>query len=154
MRCTACLNFCVGGLRLDSVLAIDRMVRTLVHLNDGAVHIGIMHDSMVHLRYGRVMHEDFPLPASASEARPGVAVAIIDAAVESDFRAPISLVPGILAAGVAPIPGCPKESRTGRQHPLARHPVVTIITILIIAGCPNVAVARTGRLIEDDDGGR
>src|ERR1035441_960419 len=44
------------------------------------------------------------------------------------------------------------ESHAGRDNPLTRHPVVAIITVLIIARRPNVPVARTGGLIEDGDG--
>src|ERR1019366_7809850 len=76
----------------------------------------------------------------------------IDPAVEADLRAPIPSVPGVLAADEAPITGRPEESDAGRHNPLTRHPVVAIITVLIVARRPNVPVARTGGLIEDGDG--
>src|SRR6202034_320796 len=83
-----------------------------------------------------------------------VAVAVIDAAVEADLRAPIAFMPGVFASSEAPIARRPKLSHAGGNNPGARHPIVAIVAVLIIAGCPNIPVTGAGRLVEDRNGRR
>ena len=152
MRRAACLHLDLRGLCLDSAFAVERVIRTLDNPDHRGVLVCIVDLVAVHVRDDRVMPEHSPFPTSAAEARAEVAVAVIDATVEADLRAPISFVPGVLAADEAPITGRPEESHAGREHPGTGYPVVAIITVLIVARRPNVPVARTGGLIEDGDG--
>src|SRR5690242_7719722 len=96
-----------------------------------------------------VIEEPSVLPIAALVARAGVAVAVVDAAVEADMRPPIAGVPEIGAVAPTPPRRRPIEPDRGRKHPGARHPVVVILAVGPVAGCPDVAVAGDRRLLID-----
>src|SRR5579871_5871778 len=91
------------GLRLDAAPAAERVVRPLDLFHHRAIFVNIVDVLPVHVCDDRVMLEDISLPASPGEAFAEISVAIIDAAVEADILAPISLVPEVFSAGVIPI---------------------------------------------------
>src|SRR5271166_6293061 len=100
------------------------------------------------------MPELAAFPASTGEAGAEVTVAIVDAAVEANLRAPIPFMPEVPAAGEAPVTRGPKKSCAGRKNPVSGNPVVAIVAVLIVARRPDVAVARTGWLVENGNRGR
>src|SRR5208282_140888 len=60
---------------------------------------------IVHIR---VIAELIVLPVAALVAEATIAVAIVDAAVEADFRTPIALIPSIRAIAASPVTGRPE----------------------------------------------
>ena len=97
---------------------------------------------------GAVVEESAATPIAALVAVAGVAVAIRDAAVEADFRAPIAFVKGIDAVVPTPIAGRPQQRWLRWQCPRARHPVVARIVIPgPIARRPDVTWRWDRRLI-------
>src|SRR6476620_2207105 len=97
---------------------------------------------------GAVVEESAATPIAALVAVAGVAVAIRDAAVEADFRAPIAFVKGIDAVVPTPIAGRPQQLRLRWQCPRARHPIIASVVIPgPIAGRPDVTWRWDRRLI-------
>src|SRR5579883_1967198 len=98
---------------------------------------------------GAVVEEGAMVPMAAVIAVAGVAVAIVDAAIEADFAPPIAGMESIAAAGPAPVGGRPQQLRLRRQDPGARHPVVIVLGGIPgpIAGDPDIALSRNGRLL-------
>src|SRR4051812_15442922 len=82
------------------------------------------------------------VPIAAFIAFTEITEAVIDAAVESNVRAPIAGVPKICAAVPAPVTRGPEQARLGCDHPSAGHPVVSIGSVSPVAGSPNVSIAR------------
>ena len=73
----------------------------------------------------------------------GVAVAVVDAAVEADVRSPEAAVKDVDAVEEAPVTGGPKGAVEGRSAPCAGHPVVADGGVCPVAGGPEI-VRRGG----------
>ena len=115
----------------------------------GDVHVGnVVHRTVV------VKAPSTPL--TAVKPRAGVAVAIVDAAVEPDVGSPVAGIENIAASDPAPIGRRPEESHPGWSNPDAGHPVVVIDARIPgpVAGGPDVAVAGDDRLRVDGQGRR
>src|SRR5258708_33758286 len=89
----------------------------------------------------------FPTPAFIAGAE--VAEPIVDSAVETNYRAPITFVKVVSPAAPGPVAGRPQISWPRRIHPCPRHPVIIIPIPCPIAGRPDVAFARTDGLLVD-----
>src|SRR5262249_134777 len=72
--------------------------------------------------------------------------AIINSAVETNSRSPVSRVPNVKIVLEPPVSGRPKESFFGWENPRSWHPEVSIIAVRPIAGLPDVAGPRADRL--------
>src|SRR4029077_5930082 len=106
-------------------------------VDDGLV-VGIVdhrHVDVVHLT---VIEKVPAMPVSACIADTNIAEAVIDAAVETDVRSPISGMPDIHTFTPTPIPGRPKKARLRREYPSAGHPKVAFVTPSPIPGRPDV----------------
>src|SRR5450631_1682332 len=69
-----------------------------------------------------------------------VTVAVVDAAVESNLRAPVAGVPLIETAAPSPISGSPKTANKGGHDPRSGNPVIAaVLGVSPIAGCPNIS---------------
>ncbi len=93
-----------------------------------------------------IVGEGAVIPASALIAVSAITEAVIDAAVESDGRAPISAVPEIGVIDPAPITRSPEIPDLGRRDPGARNPEITAIAVSPIARSPDIAELGKGRL--------
>jgi hypothetical protein len=96
--------------------------------------------------YGSVVKEDPTIPVTSLIAKTRVAETVVDAAVESDARAPVALMINEHAIAPSPITRSPQESGLRYQDPRPRHPEISIITVSPVSGCPDVALARANRL--------
>jgi hypothetical protein len=99
--------------------------------------------------HGPVVRKDAASPVAAFIPGAHIAEAVIDAAVESDMRPPISGVPNIEAVPPAPIPWGPEQADGRRLNPGSRHPIITFGAISPKAGRPDVARAGNFWLIVD-----
>src|ERR1700688_4018838 len=116
-----------SGSRPDSATAaVVADVRIIVDDNRLVINVGDVGD--VNVVHAPVVKVAVALPISAIKTTAGVTKAVIDAAIKSDVRPPVSLVPGIEAIVPTPVSGSPKLA-DGREHPRARHPVVAVIVI-------------------------
>jgi hypothetical protein len=61
-----------------------------------------------------VIKEMATFPMTAPKAGPEIAESIINPAIETDVRAPITGVPQVSPTGKAPPPRCPEKSDFGR----------------------------------------
>ena len=123
-----------ADVRVRGVLVDDRCV---VHVVDyGRIHIG-----------DRAVIKIFAAPPVASKEPPaGITEAIINPAVETNGRSPVSRVPNVEAIVEPPVSGCPKKSYFRWENPRSWNPEVSVIAVRPIAGLPDVAGARTDRL--------
>jgi hypothetical protein len=89
-----------GGTRGDAAASVkaDAVVDHGV-ADDRSVDVGGVDDGLVYMDDGGVIGEDATAPLAAGEAVSIIAVAIIDAAVEADVRAPVAGMPAVDAAG-------------------------------------------------------
>jgi hypothetical protein len=87
------------------------------------------------------------VPIAAFIAGAPVAVTIIDAPVITDVSAPISGVTDVPPREEAPETGRPESAGIGSAGPYTRHPVIVGVCVIPVAGCPDVAITGTGRLV-------
>jgi hypothetical protein len=107
-----------SGSRRSASAAIitDPVVyRRIVVYYDRIVDIGIMYDGGIYVDDGRIIPEDASVPFASDKTYSPISTTVVYAAIESNVRAPVSAMPSIDAACVAPIAGCPKETGTGRR---------------------------------------
>lgn len=84
LRCWPRLNSTIAAIEAHAVAGVAHSV---------AVDIGGVNDGGIYIKDRGVIGEAIAIPASAVEAVAEVAVAVIDAAIEADFRRPVTLVP-------------------------------------------------------------
>src|SRR5437879_5630816 len=116
---------CMGWTPVDSTWAT--VVRHSIHrhiINDGpVVNVNVGDSDVID---GAVVIEGPAMPITAFVAFPEVTETIIDPAVESNVRAPITCMPKVSAAIPAPVTRSPEQPRLGCGHPSARHPEIAI----------------------------
>lgn len=100
--------FLRGRLSLDTRAAVE--ARMIVHhciVDHCPIDIGVVNDGGIDVHYRGVVMEETAAPLSAIKSGSPVTIAIIDAAIKSDMRSPITAMPAIDAAGKAPVTGSP-----------------------------------------------
>jgi hypothetical protein len=143
MMLVFCRQLMRSGTCLDAARAIERHVDVVV--DDGMViYVGDVDTAHIHDR--AVIKVGTAAPVTALESNTAITEAVIHTAVEADMRAPVATVPGVDATAPTPVPGRPQHPGRRRQHPRARHPEITVITIGPIAWCPHIARRRQLRL--------
>src|SRR5580658_5594136 len=83
----------------------------------------------IHVIHRSVVAELVVSPVSTLVAITTVAIAVVNAAVESDSRAPVAGVPGVRVAAPTPVTRRPQHANHGRLDPCARHPVIAFRTV-------------------------
>jgi len=74
---------------------------------------------------------------AAGKADAAVSVTIIDPAIISNVRPPITIMEAIVTAGITPITWRPIISYLGRSYPNAGHPIIAVdIVVCPITGLP------------------
>jgi hypothetical protein len=94
-------------------------------VDDG--HIALIHIGDVHIAnivHRAVVVKVIAAPVAALVTDAYIAEAIIDAAVEADITAPISMMKAVAPSRVAPVAGCPERSLVRWLRPCAGYPVV------------------------------
>src|SRR5579863_1043876 len=114
--------------------------------SDDCLGVNVVDHRAVDVHYFRVVEEVPALPVSAAEANSSVAETVVNAAVEADGRAPVSVVPTVRAVSPAPVAGRPEEAHLRGDHPGARHPIVSVVAIRPVTGRPEVIIARANGL--------
>src|ERR1700734_2323879 len=89
-------------------------------MNHRIVDVRVVDDGRVYVHDRRVIGEMSTLPTAAEEAHSTVAVAVVDPTVEADMGTPVPSMPGIKAAGKAPVAGSPEKPGLGSKHPGSR----------------------------------
>ena len=140
-RSLFCIRFC-----FNPIWAVKARTVSVHILGKRVIDIGVVNDGLVHVRYSGVVLEVVSIPSSAPIAISGVAVTVINAAVKTDMRSPVTLVKDIRA--VVPAPPCrgPKQTDGRRSNPHPRHPIISVV-IPPVSRSPNVALGRSRRLL-------
>src|SRR4029078_8971622 len=92
------------------------------------------------------VREVVSVPSSAPIAISGVAVTVVNAAVKTDVRAPVTLVKNVPTVVPAPPRRGPKHTDRWGLNPHTRHPII-IAVIPPVSGSPDVTLGRSGRLL-------
>src|SRR5579863_3719470 len=125
-----------------------------IFLNDRRP-IRVVNDRLVHMHDRGVVEEVIILPTSAFKSISEVSKSIVNSAVETDVRSPISAVPEKCAAAPAPPARRPQKSWLRRQHPRSRHPVIPVnVVVRPITRRPQISISRANRLFINRNCGR
>ena len=138
------------GCRSGIGSTVAAVVTDAVHVRivDDCLVVRVMNDRGVYVHDRGVVEEAAPLPVSALKASAHVSESIKNATVEPDLLSPVASVPKVNSVAPAPISWSPQETNFGCENPRAWYPIVVAIGIVPspIAGCPEIAFARTGGL--------
>src|SRR6202167_345750 len=120
----------------------DAMALIVRHL----IVVNVVNDRGINVRYRPVVVNPALIPVSTVISTSRVSKAIIDAAVETDVRTPITRVPMVISVIVAP-PGWRRKRTYRRSHdPGAGNPIITGVRVAPRTRRPNVIVAWSRRL--------
>jgi hypothetical protein len=148
MRGNLLLGRWPGG---DPARAVE--ARSIVHdrsvVNHRAVNVYIAHNGCVHVHNGSVVAERSAGPHTTPETNTTIPESVVDAAIESDVRPPITAVPSIDAAAKTPISRSPKHAYPGWLNPDAGNPIIAVGSVRPIAGIPKIAIDRAAWLHVD-----
>jgi hypothetical protein len=131
-----------------TVAGDEASIDTLVVL-EGGVDV-----AAVHMHDRGVVVEVVAAPLSAGKAKAAVTKAVVDASVVADVRTPVSLMEAILAAFPTPEGGRPQRAFIRGGHPCAGNPVVALVAVGPVSGCPHHAGLYAGGLLVDGQGRR
>src|SRR5580658_5402038 len=113
------------------------------------VHVDISDRGSTYARDCRVIEVRPVAPLAAVKSVSAVTVAVVDAAVESNLRAPVTRIPHVGAIVPTPVAGRP-ELANGSFHPRPGHPVIAVIVVpRPVAGGPQISGAGAERLLID-----
>ena len=133
-------------LRFHSIRTVKAGAVNVHILFDGVINVRVVNDRLVHVGHSGVVREPVSIPASAPIAISGVAVTVVNAAVKTDMRSPVTLVKDVRTVVPAPPRRGPKHTDGRGLNPHAGHPII-IAVIPPISRSPNVALGRSGRLL-------
>lgn len=108
--------------------------------------VHVMDVCHIHVADSAVVIELPVTPVAAVVSLAGISVAIIDAAVVTHLRTPVSRVPQVAIAAPTPVAGRPQISGDRYEHPCSGHPVIALTAVGPITGGPDVAFRRAGWL--------
>src|SRR3984893_5287678 len=145
LTCRRC--FLRPGARADPTRSA--VVADPVH--PGAVdHCGVVNvvnHSDVHVVHRTVVEKVSVIPTSTFIAFAVVTVAVTNPAIETDVLTPVAIVEDISVAAPTPIGWSPQETDFRSHHPRTRHPVVIVVGISPVSGCPEITIAGTKGLL-------
>src|SRR5437879_6370928 len=121
---------------------------------DHGLIVGVVHHCHIYVGHGAVINKSAIAPISAPIAHACVAEAIVDSAIKSNVRPPISRMPNVHVIGPAPITGSPEVSNSRSDYPRPGHPEVAFRPPSPIAGHPDKSVSRARWLLIDRQRGR
>src|ERR1700680_763947 len=135
--------------RVDPTIAAvvaDPVHRRIVD-HRGVVSVGNVGD--VHVVHRTIVGEASVVPAPAFITLPGVAVAIIDSAVETYVRTPVAIIEDISVVIPTPIAWGPQETDFRSHDPRTWHPVIIALVLAVspVPRGPDVTLGGGGRLL-------
>ena len=137
-----------GGADVHAAVAtVEAGVIAVVVHDDISVNVCVVHDRDVHVVDCAVVIKVAAIPLAADVAAAVIAEPIVDAAVESDGRAPIAGNENVCALLPSPVAGRPEKAGIGSFDPRAGHPIVVFAVPGPIAGRPDVIGIGTRRLL-------
>src|SRR5690349_1602813 len=114
-------------LRFHSVGTIKAGAVSVHILRERIIDVGVVNDGFVDVRHSSVVREVVSIPSSAPIAISGVAVTVVNAAVKTDVRTPVTLVKDVRTVIPAPPRRGPKHTDRWGLNPYARHPIIIAV---------------------------
>src|ERR1700723_1025775 len=137
--------FCGAGTLGDSaVAAVIADMRDVSYVDSGVVDVVDYVDVDVIDR--GVVKEMAAVPTPALITVTEVTESVVDPAVPSDLRAPISVIKNETAAAPSPVARSPEVAHFRSHDPCARHPVIIVVAPGPVARNPDISVAGAYRL--------
>src|ERR1700690_822371 len=115
-------------------------------VDDYRLVVGVVKISATDVVHICVVAELIVAPVAAFVPGATITEAIVDAAVEADFRPPIAVIPGVRAVAPAPITRRPEEANCRWFYPGAGHPEIAFLAVRPITGRPEESLLRAGGL--------
>src|ERR1700722_8830532 len=142
----SCGFFLTSRTCVDSAVAVEGNVAIVVNVHVFVVNVVEAAADVPDLR---VVEEMSALPTTAVKAGTEVAEAVVNTAIKSYDRAPISRIKNESGTAPAPPAGSPEETDFGGFNPGAGNPeiICSVVVVIPIAGCPEITIARTNRLV-------
>jgi hypothetical protein len=142
----------VHSTRTVKASSVDRRI-----VVDHCPVVNVVNFCHVYVIHCSVVEEIVSLPIPALITFSAIPVAVIDPAIETDVRSPVTSIPCVHSVVPPPITGCPQEARRRHKHPCAGHPVIIFIVVAVcpVARRPDIILAGTDRLyVHRQRGGR
>src|SRR6476620_2515221 len=98
-----------------------------VILHNLTIDVSVANHVWVHPARGRVVVEVVTDPSTTVIVTSVIAIAVVNPAVESNRRPPVTIVENVTASAVAPIAWRPEKTDPWRKHPFPRHPVIAVV---------------------------
>ena len=108
-----------------------------------------MYYRSVYAYHCRVVTETVSIPSAAAITTTAVAVAVINTAIKTYVRPPVTGMKSVNAAVITPIGRRPVKAGIWRGYPNTRYPVIAAFIIIIgpITGLPYITIYRSFRLL-------
>ena len=133
------LPFSIGRSALNTVFAAVIADASVVYMVDDDFTMIDMGDAMdVDVIEGAVVIEMVGFPIATGITGADIAESVINATVIADLVAPVSWMPAIDIADVAPIPRGPQGTDERRHDPCARYPIITAGTDCPVSRGPDI----------------
>lgn len=145
-------HFVAVRASFDSAAAVEADAVALTERD--TPFIDVMNHANVYVEDSAIVEKHAVSPFAAVKAAAGVAIPVVDSAIETHVGAPVAAMPNVKAVRKDPVARSPKKLRFGRQHPSSRDPIIAIGAIGPIAGNPNVAGLRANGLCVNRKGRR
>jgi hypothetical protein len=112
-------------------------------IDDHGLVVNIRDISYVYVGDTAVIVEFVPTPLATVKTFPGVAESVINSAIKSDMRTPVSEMKDVEPFVPFPPSGSPEHAHRG-EHPRAGHPIIAVVLVPSpIARRPQIARSRT-----------
>jgi hypothetical protein len=115
--------------------------------DNGSIDIHIAHNGSIDTRDSRIIPETPAIPLPSIITAAPISTTIIDTAIVSYMRSPISGVPPVQSADKTPVTRRPIKSCLWWLFPITRHPIITLVSISPVTRYPDKAIYRAGRLL-------
>jgi hypothetical protein len=138
--------------RIDPTIAA--VIADPVHsggvVNHGCV-VNVVDVGNVHIAYRTVVIELSVLPPATLVALSEISVAVTDPAVKTYLLSPVAIVENVVIAAPTPVGWSPEQTAFRNHHPCTRHPVVIVVSVSPVPGCPEITLTGTKRLLVDGE---
>src|ERR1700722_13738998 len=127
----------------DAAWTVKARASRRVIVIDHRFVVNIVNYGHIHVIHRAIVEEMIPFPAPAFISFSYIPESVVNSAIETDVRSPVSAVPRIHSAVPSPISRRPEKSRSRRLRPSARHPIIIAVVIAPspIAGRPYISLA-------------
>lgn len=128
---------------MRATVKADPIATVLVHYVSG---VNVMNNRGVHVRDPCVVEILAASPVAAIKSGAWITESIVNPAIKTDYRTPITGIPDIEAVRKSPVPGGPEKAHLRREDPDAGDPVVALGAVGPVTRFPDIAGTRTKRL--------